>query len=213
MMIRVFIADDHAIVRQGLVSLLAQDGQCVLVGEAADGVSAIEQILILQPQVAVVDITMPGLNGMEVVKRLHDKLPACKVLVLTMHEEQEYVMHMVSAGAAGYLIKDSAAQELIDAVKALAAGKTYFSQRAAQVLANQYGQTTNNWQNPYRDLTDRERQIFHLVVNGKTTKEVARELSISIKTVENHRSKVLEKLQVTNVAELVRYAAIKNLLI
>jgi two-component system, NarL family, response regulator NreC len=160
-MIRVFIADDHTIVRQGLVSLLAGAPDMSIVGEAADGLDALEKILSLGPQVAVLDISMPGLNGMELVKRLRDKQPACKILILTMHEEEEYVIHMVKAGAAGYLIKDSAAQELIEAVKALAQGKTYFSQRAAQVLAAQYSQTPTDWQNPYRDLTQRERQIFH----------------------------------------------------
>lgn len=212
-MIRVFIADDHTIVRQGLVSLLTCAPEFEVVGEAANGLDALEKILILAPQVAVLDISMPGLNGMELVKRLREQLPGCRLLVLTMHEEEEYVIHMVKAGAAGYLVKDSAAQELLEAVKALAQGKTYFSQHAAQVLASQYSQPPRVWEDPYRDLTQRERQVFHLMVEGKTTKEVARELGISIKTVENHRSRVLDKLQVANIAELVRYAARKKLLI
>ncbi|MGX5173258.1 response regulator [Aliikangiella sp. IMCC44653] len=212
-MIRVFLADDHTIVRQGLVSLLASDAECSVVGEASNGIEALEKILQLNPQVAVLDIAMPGLNGMEVVKRLSDKLPNCKVLVLTMHEEEEYVIHMVKAGACGYLVKDSAAQELIEAVKTIASGGTYFSQKAAQVLASQYRNPPTDWDNPYRDLTQRERQVFHLVVDGKTTKDIARDLSISVKTVENHRGKVLDKLNVANTAELVRYAARKNLLL
>jgi DNA-binding NarL/FixJ family response regulator len=127
-----------------------------------------------------------------------------------MHEEEEYVIHMIKAGASGYLLKDSAGEELIDAVKALSAGKSYFGQYASQVLAAQYSNPQQNWENPYKDLTKRERQIFHLVIDGKTTKAIATSLHISIKTVENHRSKVLEKLNVTNIAGLVKYAAKKN---
>ena len=130
-MISVLIADDHTILRQGLVSLLSNDPDIRVLAEAADGLSAVQKALELKPMVIVIDISMPELNGMEAVKRLHEQLPEAKVLVLTMHEEQEYVIHMVRAGASGYLLKDSASDELIDAVKALAQGKTYFSQYAA----------------------------------------------------------------------------------
>ncbi|AOE49824.1 response regulator transcription factor [Kangiella sediminilitoris] len=211
-MIRVLIADDHTILRQGLVSILEKDDECVVVGEAANGLEALEKAQELSPQIAVIDISMPELNGMEVVKRIHQKLPQCKVLVLTMHEEEEYVIHMVRAGASGYLLKDSASEELIQAVKALASGKSYFSQYAAQVLANQYSQP-EEWSDPYKNLTKREREVFHLVVDGKTTKEIARVLDISVKTAENHRGKVLEKLGVSNSAELVKYAAQHKLLL
>ena len=212
-MIRVMLADDHTILRQGLVSLLSKDADCSVVAEASNGLEAVEKALEVKPQVAVIDISMPELNGMEVVKRIHDKLPECKILVLTMHEEQEYVIHMVRAGASGCLLKDSASEELIDAVKALAKGKTYYSQYAASVLATQYSQPEKEWQDPYKNLTQREREVFHLVVDGKTTKEVARALDVSVKTAENHRGKVLEKLGVSNTAELVRYAAKHNLLV
>ncbi|WP_417446467.1 response regulator [Kangiella sp.] len=212
-MIRVMLADDHTILRQGLVSLLSKDADCTVVAEASNGLEAVEKAFETRPQVAVIDISMPELNGMEVVKRIHDKLPECRILVLTMHEEQEYVIHMVRAGASGYLLKDSASEELIDAVKTLASGKTYYSQYAASVLATQYSQPDKEWQDPYKNLTQREREVFHLVVDGKTTKDIARALDISVKTAENHRGKVLEKLGVSNTAELVRYAAKHNLLV
>ncbi|TWX56866.1 response regulator transcription factor [Colwellia hornerae] len=212
-MIRVLIADDHTILRHGLVSLLSKDDCIQVVAEAADGLEAVSKALELKPTVIVIDISMPGLNGMEAVKRLNGQLPDTKVLVLTMHEEQEYVIHMVRAGASGYLLKDSASDELIDAVKALAAGKTYYSQYAASVLASQYNQPAENWQDPYKNLTNREREVFHLIIEGKTTKEIARSLDISVKTAENHRGKVLDKLNVANAAELVRYAAKNNLLL
>lgn len=211
-MIRVLLADDHTILRQGLVSILAKDDDCVVVGEASNGIEAVEKAFELEPQIAVIDISMPELNGMEVVKRIHQKLPDCRILVLTMHEEDEYVIHMVRAGASGYLLKDSASEELIQAVKTLASGKSYFSQYAAQVLANQYTQP-EKWSDPYKNLTKREREVFHLVVDGKTTKEIAKILDISVKTAENHRGKVLDKLNVANSAELVKYAAQHKLLI
>ncbi len=211
-MIRVLLADDHTILRQGLVSILAKDDDCMVVGEASNGIEAVEKAFELEPQIAVVDISMPELNGMEVVKRIHQKLPDCRILVLTMHEEEEYVIHMVRAGASGYLLKDSASEELIQAVKTLASGKSYYSQYAAQVLANQYTQP-DKWSDPYKNLTKREREVFHLVVDGKTTKEVAKALDISVKTAENHRGKVLDKLNVANSAELVKYAAQHKLLI
>ena len=211
-MIRVLLADDHTILRQGLVSILAKDDDCMVVGEASNGIEAVEKAFELEPQIAVVDISMPELNGMEVVKRIHQKLPDCRILVLTMHEEEEYGIHMVRAGASGYLLKDSASEELIQAVKTLASGKSYYSQYAAQVLANQYTQP-DKWSDPYKNLTKREREVFHLVVDGKTTKEVAKALDISVKTAENHRGKVLDKLNVANSAELVKYAAQHKLLI
>ena len=211
-MIRVLLADDHTILRQGLVSILAKDDECVVVGEASNGLEAVEKVLELEPQIAVIDISMPELNGMEVVKRINKKLPECKILVLTMHEEEEYVIHMVRAGASGYLLKDSASEELIKAVKTLASGKSYFSQYAAQVLANQYTQP-DKWSDPYKNLTKREREVFHLVVDGKTTKDIAKALDISVKTAENHRGKVMDKLNVANSAELVKYAAQHKLLI
>ncbi|GAA0212301.1 response regulator transcription factor [Kangiella japonica] len=211
-MIRVLLADDHTILRQGLVSILAKDDECIVVGEASNGLEAVEKAFELEPQIAVIDISMPELNGMEVVKRIHKKLPDCRILVLTMHEEEEYVIHMVRAGASGYLLKDSASEELIKAVKTLANGKSYYSQYAAQVLANQYTQP-DKWNDPYKNLTKREREVFHLVVDGRTTKEIAKTLDISVKTAENHRGKVMDKLKVANSAELVKYAAQHKLLI
>lgn len=208
---RVIVADDHTIVRQGLVSLLEECGEFDVIAEAADGVEAIETILAAKPDVAVVDLTMPKLSGIEVVRRVHGELPQVRLLVLTVHEEEEYVLPIVRAGASGYLVKDAAADELIAAVRALARGKAYFGPQAAQVLADQY-QRPAGVDDPYGSLTAREREVFHLVIEGRTTKEVARELGTSVKTAENHRSRAMEKLGVHNTAELVRYAARKGLL-
>ena len=210
-MIRVMVADDHTLVRQSLVSVLAASGVCEVVGEAADGIEAVALALRLRPDVAIVDISMPGLSGIEVVRRLHAELPATRTLVLTMHEEDEYVLHVVRAGASGYLLKDSAIDELIHAVRQVHAGRRHFGADAARVLAEavlQPGETAD----PYGRLTPREREIFHLVVEGATSKEVARRLDISVKTAENHRASILDKLGARNTAELVRYAVRKGLL-
>lgn len=214
-MIRVLVADDHTIVRQGLVSLINQSGDCEVVAEAADGLVAIERALATRPDVAVLDISMPRLGGLEAVRRIHAELPATRILVLTAHDEEEYVVPMVQAGASGYLLKDSAAADLLQAVRTLRAGQGYFGPQAAKVLAERFQSPAGanpDSADPYGALTAREREVFHLVIEGKTTKEVAKVLQISVKTADNHRSRVLEKLRAHNTAELVRYAAKKGLL-
>ncbi|WP_341501932.1 response regulator transcription factor [Gallaecimonas sp. GXIMD4217] len=211
-MIRILVADDHTIVRQGLVSLLDGQGEIRVIGQASDGMEAVEKALELKPDILVTDVTMPRLNGIEVVRRLHQQQPQIRVLVLTMHEEEEYVLHMVKAGAAGYLVKDSASAELCQAVLSLAQGKGYFSPRAAQILADSMREPERDLSDPYGDLTNREREVFHLVIEGRTTKEIASRLDISVKTAENHRTRLMDKLQVHNTAELVRLAVRRGLL-
>lgn len=204
--IRVLVADDHTILREGLVSLLNQSGDCQVVAQAADGMAAIELAHQSHPDVVVLDISMPKLNGIEVVRRLTREIEALRILVLTMHSEEEYVLHVVRAGAAGFLLKDSASNELLAAVRALAAGRGYFGTHASKVLAQQVQQPRAMLDDPYRGLTPREREVFHLIVEGMTTKEMAKRLTISTKTAENHRSRVLDKLEVRNTAEVIRYA-------
>ena len=210
--VRVLVADDHTIVRQGLVKLLVESGECEVVAEAADGLEAVEKAQLTRPEVAILDLSMPRLSGLEAVRRIHEALPQTRVLVLTAHEEQEYVLPIVRAGASGYLIKDSAVGELLAAVRALHAGQGYFGPQAARVLAEQYRHPERASGDPYGGLSPREREVFHLVIDGKTTKEVARVLGISVKTADNHRSRLMEKLGVHNTAELVRYAARRGLL-
>lgn len=210
--IRVLVADDHGVVRDGLVRLLTDGGVCEVVAEAADGAEAVARAEETRPDVAVVDLSMPRLSGLEVVRRIHRELPATRVLVLSMHDEEEYVLQAVAAGAAGYVVKDSAASELLAAVRALHAGQGYFGPEPARALAERFRRPAGAPEDPYGALTPREREVFHLVVEGQTTKEVAKELGISVKTAENHRARLMEKLGVRNTAELVRYAAKKGLL-
>jgi DNA-binding NarL/FixJ family response regulator len=210
-MIRILLADDHAVLRESLAMALRASGDCVVVGEAADGVGAIEQALALRPDVAVVDIAMPRLSGIEVTRRIVAELPRTRVLVLTMHEEEEYVLQLVRAGASGYLLKQAPMAELLGAVRTLAQGGVYFGPYAARVLAEEVQHPHVAADDPYGALSPREREVFHLIAEGLTTKEIAARLGISVKTAENHRCRVLEKLGLRNSAELVRYAMRRRL--
>ncbi len=210
-MIRLLLADDHTVLRESMATALRAAGDCVVVAEAGDGVTAIEQALATHPDVAIVDISMPRLNGIEVVRRLSSELLKTRVLVLTMHEEEEYVLHVVRAGAAGYLLKHAATAELLQAVRELAAGGVHFGPYAAKVLADQVQQPQRMPADPYGELSAREREVLHLMADGLTTKEISKKLEISVKTAENHRGRVLAKLGLRNSAELVRYAMRKRL--
>lgn len=210
--VRVLIADDHTLVRESLVSLLESGGDVQVVAQAADGLETVEKAIATRPDVVVTDISMPRLNGIEVVRRLREALPDTRVLVLTMHQEDEYVLQAVRFGAAGYMVKDSAASELLIAVRSLHAGRGYFGPQAAKALAEQLQHPERDLGDPYGELTPREREVFHLLAEGLTTKEIARQLGISVKTAENHRARVLAKLGVRNTAELVRYALRRGLL-
>lgn len=210
--IRVLIADDHTLVRESLVSLLQQDGDVQVVAQASDGLETVEKAIATRPDIVVTDISMPRLNGIEVVRRLKEALPDTRVLVLTMHQEDEYVLQAVRVGASGYLVKDSAAAELLAAVRSLHAGRGYFGPQASKALAEQMQHPEREVGDPYGSLTAREREVFHLIAEGLTTKEIARKLDISVKTAENHRARVIDKLGVRNTAELVRYALRRGLL-
>lgn len=210
--IRVLVADDHTLVRESLVGLLQGDGDMQVVAQASDGIETVEKAIATRPDVVVTDISMPRLSGIEVVRRLREALPDTRVLVLTMHQEDEYVLQAVRVGAAGYMVKDCAASELLTAVRSLHAGRGYFGPQAAKALAEQLRHPERDLGDPYGQLTAREREVFHLLAEGLTTKEIARQLDISTKTAENHRARVLAKLGARNTAELVRYALRKGLL-
>jgi len=210
-MIRILLADDHTVLRESLAAVLRTSNDCVVIGEASDGIEAIERAMTLRPDVAVVDISMPRLSGIEVTRRIVTQLPRTRVLVLTMHEEEEYVLHMVRAGAAGYLIKRAATSELLAAVRTIAAGGVHFGAHAAKALAMQLQHPEALSEDPYGALSPREREVMHLVVEGLSTKEIARKLGITVKTAENHRCRILDKLDVRNSTELVRYAMRKRL--
>jgi DNA-binding NarL/FixJ family response regulator len=210
--IRVLLVDDHTLVRESLVGILQSDGDIEVIAQAADGVEAVDKALATRPDIVITDLSMPRLNGIEVVRRLRQALPDTRVLVLTMHQEDQYVLQAVRVGASGYLVKDSAAVELLAAVRNLHAGRGHFSPQAARALAEQLQHPERVLDDRYELLTAREREVFRLIAEGLTTKEIARQLAISTKTAENHRARVLTKIAVRNTAELVRYALRRGLL-
>lgn len=210
--LRVLIADDHTLVRESIISVLEAAGVCEVVGQASNGLDAIALAEQLQPAVAVIDISMPHLGGLEVVRRLRTQSPDTRVLVLTMHDDQEYLLHAVRAGASGFLLKDSPAAEMVAAVRNVGEGRGHFSPQAARLLAEQLRQPDRTLDDPYGSLTPREREVFHLMVEGLSTKEIARRLGTSTKTAENHRARVLAKLGARNTADVIRYAARRGLM-
>lgn len=211
--IRVLVADDHTIVRQGLVGILKASPDMEVVAEAADGSEAVQMSLKTKPDVVVLDVSMPRLSGLEAARRIHESLPAARILVLTMHDDEEYILKMVRAGASGYLVKDGAASELLAGIRALKAGKTHFGPHAAKALEEAFARDRpSEPADPYERLTDREREVFQLVVEGKTNAEIGEMLFISAKTVDNHRTRLMEKLGLHSAAEVIRYAARHKLL-
>jgi DNA-binding NarL/FixJ family response regulator len=209
---RVLVADDHAMIRKGLISILRPHEEFEIVGEAAEGNEAVEKALQSRPDVVVLDLSMPRLNGLEATRRIHKALPGTRILVLTMHDDEEYVLRTVRAGASGYMVKDGAAGELVTAIRALAAGQGYFGPQAAKALAASRERGGAVADDPYERLTDRQREVFHLLIEGRTNAQVAEILFISPKTVDNHRTHLMERLGVHSTAELIRFAATHGLL-
>ncbi len=210
--IRIIVADDHQIVREGIVRIVADAPNCEVVAEASDGLEAVEKVLSEVPDIVVIDLTMPRLSGLDAVRRIHKALPKVRILVLTVHEDEEYIVPLVQAGASGYLVKDSASTELTNAIAKLADGGVYFGPQATRVLAEQFQRPADVAADPYGSLTDREREVFHLVIEGKTTKEIAAILGVALKTADHHRSNMMNKLDLHSTVDVVRYAARKGLL-
>lgn len=206
--LRVLLVDDHTVVRQGLRRILASDEQIEIVGEAGDGRTALELAQRLQPHVVVMDVALPELNGIEATRQLAKRAPAAHVLMLTMHADDVYVRQALKAGARGYLLKDSEDLDLIKAVKAVGAGGSFFSPAVSRVVLSGYlgDRLPGDRDEPLARLTDREREVLQLIAEGKTNKEIAAALSLSVNTVETHRKHLMEKLDLHNTAELVRFA-------
>lgn len=203
--LRVVLADDHAILREGVRLVLSSQPDIVVVGEAANGHEALTLAHQLQPDVIVMDIAMPDINGLEATRRLQQELPTIKVVVLTMHADQEYVTQVIQAGAVAYVLKQSAAQELVQALRAVRAGEAYLNPVATQALIGDYRRRVGE-HGAADGLTPREREVLALVARGASNRGIALELNISVKTVEAHRSNLMAKLDMHDRTELVRYA-------
>ena len=208
MKVRILIADDHAIVRQGLCSLLAAEEDFEIVGEAGDGIAVVEQARLLKPDVVIMDLTMPDLNGVEATRQIVKRLPDVQILILSMHANEAYIIQAVKAGAKGYLLKDSADTELLRGIDALSAGKSFFSPEVSKVMLDDYVRhlTDKGLEDRYATLSEREREIFQLIAEAKTNKEIAALLNVSPSTVETHRAHIMEKLDLHSAAEIVLYA-------
>ena len=204
-MIKVLLADDHSIVRAGLRRIVEESGDMEVIAEAADGREAIRLVRKTAPDVAVIDISMPGLDGLEVVSRLRGHCPDLPILILTMHEEGQYVVRAIQAGAMGYMTKQSAPEQLLKAIRKMHAGSRYLTDEAAETLALRIAKGTGE-QSPLDSLSMRELQVLRRLAMGHTNREIAGAYSISIKTVDTYRSRLLKKLNLRNNAELSRFA-------
>ncbi len=212
---RVLVADDHEIVRSGVRGLLEARGYLV-VGEAADGNEAVEKAMGLSPDIAILDITMPRLNGLEATRRIRSGAPHTEVLILSMHYSEQMVHEVLKAGARGYILKSDAAKHLISAVEALSARRPYFTADVSQRLLDAYLAQPGGRapvRPPGPDLTSRETEIVQLLAEGKGNKEIATLLGVSVKTVETHRSNVMRKLDIHSLSDLIHYALRNNLIV
>lgn len=212
--IRILLADDHTVMRRGLRLLLESQPDFSVVAEAADGRQAVEQAEATQPDVAVVDIAMPNLSGIEAAQRIATALPQTAIVILSMHSDESYVLRALKVGAKGYLLKDSAEGDLIDAIKAVHQGKTFFSPEISKMLVEDYVREirTRGAEDSYDLLTSREREILQLLAERKSNKEIALALNLSVYTIETHRRNLQEKLNLHSLAELILYAVRKGII-
>jgi DNA-binding NarL/FixJ family response regulator len=210
MSIRILLADDHRILREGLRSLLAQQPDMELVGEAASGEEAVTLAHRLMPDVVIMDVVLPGIDGVEATRRIHAELREMKIIGLSMHSDRRYVSQMLRAGAIGYLVKDSAFEELNQAVRTVVTGRPYLSAVITGTLVDDFVRQTSAEERPASSplevLTTRETEVLRLLADGKRVKEIAQILDISVKTVESHRQNIMDKLEIHSTIELTRYA-------
>jgi DNA-binding NarL/FixJ family response regulator len=204
MPISVFLADDHAVVREGLAGLLALQSDLKVIGTAADGRDTVRQVVALQPDVVIMDIAMPQMNGIEAARAIRERVPTARLLILSMHSSVEHVFHALEAGAHGYVLKDSAAQDIIEAVRAVRAGRRYLSPRIGEMMAEVVMRRDDK--SPLNRLSGRERQILQLVAEGRSSAQIAATLHLSPKTVDTYRSRLMQKLHIGDVAGLVKFA-------
>ncbi|MBI3781868.1 MAG: response regulator transcription factor [Deltaproteobacteria bacterium] len=208
----VLLVEDHTVVRQGLRRILENDPSIEIVAEVGDGREAIAVAQRLSPQIAIVDISLPALNGVEVTRHLAKVAPDTRVLILSMHADEAYVRQSLKAGAKGYLLKDADDQDLIRAVSALSSGASYFSPQVSKLLLDGFVHDTPAADDELSVLSDREREVLQLIAEGKSNKEVAQLLNLSVSTVESHRKHIMEKLDLHNTASVVRFAVRKGII-
>jgi DNA-binding NarL/FixJ family response regulator len=207
--IRILLADDHAVVRQGFKMILSAQPDMEIIGEAGNGREAVELADQLRPDIVVMDVAMPELNGIEATRRLAASAPHTRVVALSMHKDSVYVREILRAGARGYLLKDSPAPDLLAAVRAVAGGEGYLSPAVSDAVLNDYRRHVTN---PVDLLSSREREVLQMLAEGKTNKEIAGILNLSVYTVDAHRGRIMEKLNLHSINELVRFAVRNGLI-
>lgn len=205
--IRVLIVDDHAILRDGIRSLLERQDDMVVVGEASNGLEALSQVSVINPDIVLMDIAMPGMNGIEATHQIKDLYPEVKILVLTQHDNREYIEPLLQAGASGYILKRSGGKEVVNAIRHVYEDSGYLEPGIVQKIISDYRQQKNATLEEAPHLTTREKQILTLTISGKSNKEIAQVLGISPKTVSVHRSNIMTKLDVHNSFELIHYVS------
>ena len=203
-MIRIVVADDHTIVREGLKQILNAAGDLEVVAEAQNGFEVIERVRALEFDVLLLDMSMPGKSGIELIKQVHGEKPKLRILVLSMHEEHQYAVRAIRAGAAGYLTKEGASSQLVSAIRKVAGGGAYISSAVAEQLA--LGAMPDAKGPPHASLSDREFQIFRMIAEGKSVSDIAERLNLSVKTVSTHKANILQKMNMSTQAELIKYA-------
>lgn len=207
MSIRIILVDDHLLVRQGIRALLTDQPDIDIVGEASDGETAIQLVKELQPDLIVLDIELPDIDGIDVAPRVLTVSPSTKILALSMHSEKRYVSEALAAGASGYLLKDEDIEELVSAIKTIVSGELYLSSKLVETVVNDYrNRLTQSTKPDISDLTPREREILRLIAEGNTTKEISAILNLKFKTVDTHRQQIMKKLEIHNVVELTKFA-------
>ena len=207
--IKILIVDDHAVLRDGIRALLDLHDDIEIIGEASEGKEAIEKARELSPDIVVMDIAMSGMDGLEATRRLVKKNPKLKVLILTQHDNREYILSSIKAGAVGFVPKRALGSELVSAIRAVCRGESFLYPSAATAVIEEYLRQVE--EEPYDQLTDREREVLKLIADGHTSREIAEMLFISLKTVLGHRTKIMEKLSIHNRTELIKYAMRKGL--
>ena len=212
MKIKVLLVDDHAIIREGLRSLLEKQPEMEVIADTDDGRKALRLVQKLSPDIVIMDITMPGLNGIEATGQITAEFPDVKVIALSIHSKRRYVADMLSAGATGYILKECLFDELVAAIKAVATGGRYLSPRITDVVVSDYVKRLSaSADSPFEALKAREREVLQLVAEGKSTKQIALELHVSIKTIEANRRQIMDKLNIHSIAELTKYAVREGL--
>jgi len=204
---RILLADDHKIIREGLRALLEKEPDMEVVGEAQDGSTTIKLAKKLLPNIVIMDIGMPDMNGIDATRQIFSETQGIKVIALSMHSDRRFVLQMLKAGASGYLLKDSAFEELALAIKTVIAGQPYLSPKITDVVIKEYIiSLPKNEESVFTKITVREREVLQLITEGKSTKQIAAFLNVSVKTIETHRQQIMEKLDIHSIAELTKYA-------